>query len=323
MGRPIPRPLRVAGIAVLVLVLLYEILPGPNPTTGLGEPYPTTQPCAAKRMLIQIYGTDSTGVFKPTDEVRALDPNRPGPIFFGPDQPLNSDFDDLRPRLSGDCVLTFSYDDIYLTEDGVVRPGVNAWNVSTSPWNRKPEILADYLQRLMDAYPRDVKFDIIAYSAGGIVPTYWAVRDRTTDEQRRRVNSISVADGIVSGVNVLADFVCDTVFNVRSFRNFQIASFGRFPCQFAFGRPFTTAVRESGSWGHVNLTTVRARGDRIVWYEWAGLPGKALHDFTIRAADCSFWDAVTSVGQCMLDSHGTVLKDLGAKGAISQAVALP
>jgi hypothetical protein len=320
MGRPIPRPLRVAGVAVLVLVLLYEILPGPSLTTVPAGPYPATPACAANRMLIQIYGTKSTGVFTPTDQILALDPNRPDPSIFG--QPLNPDFNDLRPRLSGDCVLTFSYDDIYLTEDGVVRPGVNAWNVATSPWNRKPDILADYLQRLMDAYPRNVKFDIIAYSAGGIVPTYWAVRDRTTDEQRGRVNSINVADGIVSGVNVLADFLCDTVFNVRSFRNFQIASFGRFPCQFAYGRPFTTVVRESGSWGHVNLTTVRARGDRIVWYEWAGLPGKS-RDFTIRAQDCSVWDAVTSVGQCIFDSHGTVLHDVGASGAISQAVALP
>lgn len=292
---------------------------------GATLPGPPEIVCGGDRRIIQIHGTDSTGAFDPNDIVRNLDPAQPDPSIFAADASvLNLEFGDLVAGASAACLLTFSYDDVYLTQNGARRAGVNAWNLSTSPWNRQPDELADHLQRLMDSFPANVTFDLIGYSAGGIVPTYWAARPQTTDAQRARVHSIIVVDGIVSGVDVgIVDFAC---LLPKSLRNVQIASYGRFPCQFRHDGPYTTTVRTTDWWTKIPFATVRAKGDLIVWHRFAGLPGKTvvpIGDPALRAKFCPLLNWFTDLGQCVLDTHGSVLNDQGAIDTIAEMIALP
>lgn len=285
---------------------------------------PVALVCDQNRKIIQIHGTDSTGAFAPLEIIRGLDPAQPDTDIFGIDY-LNGEFKYLLDGAAAGCLLTFSYDDIYLAESGVSTPGIHAWNVSTSPWNRQPDELAGYLQRLMDAYPANVTFDIVAYSAGGIVPTYWAAREQTTDEARKRVHSIIVVDGIVSGVDFAADLAC---LLPKSLRNAQINTYGRLPCQLGYGSSFTRTIRTTDWWTKIRLVTVRAKGDLIVWHRFAGLPGKTAADPALLAAYCPPGEWFTGewfsgFGNCVLLTHGSVLENVDAIEAIGKTIALP
>jgi len=275
--------------------------------------------CDQNRRIILIHGTDSTGEFATLEIVRGLDPSRPAPDIFGADY-LNSEFKYLLDGAVDTCLLTFSYDDIYLAENGISKRGINAWNVSTSPWEREPDELADYLQQLMEVYPPPITFDIIAYSAGGIVPTYWAAREQTTDAARRRVHSIIVIDGIVSGVDFAADLAC---LLPKSLRNAQISTYGRFPCQLGHGSPFTRTIRTTDWWTKIRLATVRAKGDLIVWHRFAGLPGKTAADPALLAAYCPPGEWFSGFVDCLLLTHGSVLTNVEAIEAIAETIALP
>jgi len=293
--------LKIIGAAVLVAALVKVIVLGLltyTPDWVLGSDM-----CQPGRYIIQVHGTMSTGAFDPQSAlVRDLDPRQPDATVFasGKNEELRGLF-----KASADCVITFSYDDVYLTRDGTSTPGVYAWNKITSPWDRLPDELATNLQHLMDAQQyRQATFDIVAYSAGGIVPTYWAARASTTDAQRARVHSIVVVDGVVSGARVDAfDFACA----VRSLRSWRVPMLGRLPCQFRFDGEYTGAVRTSDWWTKIRFATVRADGDLIVWYDVAGLPGKAI-DPELHAQGCAWWEQpLYGVIQCVLRTHGSVL----------------
>ena len=297
------------AVFLYTLVVGIPFLPDRDAPSAPGPDF-----CQPGRYIIQIHGTGSTGSFQPGAAiVNQLDPQRPDVAVFGAERNLELG---RFFKLAADCVLTFSYDDVYLTNGGTRKAGVDAWNNVTSPWDRQPDELADRLQSLMDAY-RDAKFDIVAYSAGGIIPTYWAARDRTSDAQRARVRSIVVVDGVVSGVDMgLFDLACAT-----PLRNAHLGDFGRTPCQFRFDAEFTTAVRTSDWWKKIAFATVRADGDWIVWYDVAGLPGKTVLDPELRAEGCAWWELVTKgILRCVLRTHGSVLRLDGARDAIGQII---
>lgn len=305
------------SVALIVAAILAT---APSSYANGSTPWdPLALVCGQDRKIIQIHGTDSTGEFATLEIVRGLDPTQPDPSVFGIDY-LNSEFKYLLDGAADDCLLTFSYDDIYLSENGAWKPGINAWNVSTSPWERQPDELAGYLQRLMDFYPANVTFDIIAYSAGGIVPTYWAAREQTTDAARKRVRSIIVIDGIVSGVDFAADLAC---LLPKSLRNAQISTYGRFPCQLGYGGPFTRTIRTTDWWTKIRLATVRAKGDLIVWHRFAGLPGKTAADPALLAAYCPPGEWFSGFLDCILLTHGSVLTNVEAIEVIGETIASP
>lgn len=314
----------VTAVALVVAELVVAI--ALNVGTG-GLPQEDGDPpelaCSDDRRIILIHGTDSTGHFDPDDLVRGLDPDQPVSEVFD-DEHRQKEFDLLLQvdrLLEGgpvdDCLLTFSYDDRYLVEGGAWRRGLNAWNRSTSPWNVRPDELADRLQALMDAYPDDVTFDIVAYSAGGIVPTYWAARDETTNAQRARVHSIVVVDGIVWGVELdVFDWACV----VWGLRQAEIGTMGKIPCQFRATSPYTRAVRTTDWWTRIPLATIRARGDLIVWHRFAGLPGKTDVDPAIVAILCALDELLAHPGKCVLDTHGHVLGDQTAIATLPEVI---
>jgi hypothetical protein len=317
------------GLIVMTLVLAVGQIAGAivfGMVLGEGPSGPsamTTQAialaCGTDRRIIRIYGTDSTGEFSPIELVRSLDPTQP-PIEIFAGELQNPDFNALLTGATEGCVLTFSYDDIYLAENGAAQRGVNAWNHSTSPWNIKPDVLADRLQRLMNDYPESVTFDLVAYSAGGVVPAYWAAREQTTDAARERVHSIVVVDGIVSGVDLeLSALAC----TIPGLQQAEIATYGRFPCQLNATSSFTTAVRTGDWWTKVRLATVRARGDLIVWHRFAGLHGRAVRDPAIVAKLCDPGDWLGTLAECVLRTHGSVLGDGTAIETMAEVIALP
>lgn len=305
-------------MAVLFLAEVFGTGPSSSGATPESEPQLRTLTCSPNHFIITIYGTDSTGQFEPHDPIRALDPRNLDRSMLT-DAPLNDDFDELLGHDVGSCRLTFSYDDVYLDQNGVSN-GLNAWNVSQSVWNRKPDQLAGYLQKLIDFYP-SATFDIIAYSAGGIVPTYWAARAETTD--RSRVHSIIVVDGIVWGVDVGLDGICALPF--KSIRNADFG-YGKLACQLGYASPFTTAVRTTDRWRTTALATVRAKGDLIVWHRFAGLPGQTVDDPSLRATLCPFssdWFDVEKAGKCVMQTHGSVLGDDAAARTVRHRIASP
>jgi hypothetical protein len=283
------------------------------------EPTSVPNVCQTDHYVIQIHGTMSTGWFQPGPRiVNDLDPDHPDVGIFDVSVGSNDELQYLF-GVAADCVLTFSFDDTYLTRNGTQKKGVYAWNAITSPWARQPDELANALQSLMNAYPNST-FDIVAYSAGGIVPTYWAVRDGTSDDQRAHVRSIDVLDGVVSGTDVgLLDLAC---LLPRSLRSAPIFDLGPLPCQFRFDGEFTRAIRDSLRWNNSRLATVRARGDLVVWYDVAGLPGRAVWDEDLRAVGCAWWEVPHyGIPGCILKTHGSVLNDLeGARHAIDYMI---
>lgn len=307
----------------LGLVSVLALVAWPSPLTDAEAGAPAIA-CAPNRPVILIFGTGSTGQYDPNDPVvGAFDPLHPTPAIV--QAALNVDYSKFLFKDAAGCrTLTLSWDDYYYAASGPGTPGVNAWNRSTSAWNTTPDVVADHLQRLMDAYP-DVTFDIAAYSAGGAVPTFWAARTATTDAQRARVHSIVVLDGIVSGVDLwIADTVCGLP---HSIRDVPVASFGRFPCHFRKDSPYTWAVRASDFWTRVKLFTLRAEGDRIVWHEWAGLPPEVVlpteQDPSIVAVGCAspldwIFDAGGPVKGCAIKSHGSILLDQTARNSIER-----
>ncbi|HET8567762.1 MAG TPA: hypothetical protein VFM93_02105 [Candidatus Limnocylindria bacterium] len=287
----------VGGLIVGALVL------GIVPLKEVDVPVARTA-CPEGRRILEIHGTMSTGVFHPASAVvKGLNWRRPDPAVF--DAELNRELSHLIDD-DAQCVLTFSFDDHYLARQGSPVRGVNAWNRITSPWDQQPERLADFLQRLLDDH-QEHTFDIVAYSAGGIVPTYWAARERTTDRQRAQVNSLTVVDGVVSGPDLgIFDWGCANL--PRSLRRW--GDLGTLPCQFRYGGRYTTTVRTTDWYTKVAFATVRAEGDLIVWYDVAGLPGKAVLDPDIRARACAPWELpVYGAVQCVFRSHGSVLRD--------------
>lgn len=281
--------------------------------------------CGPGRVIIQIHGTKSSGQFDPNVAiVQTLDPTNPDPSVFAPNN-SNNEFGILLTN-AGQCrLLTFSYDDVYLPRNGTARRGVYAWNQRTSPWNTMPDELADRLQALMDAVgvqDPTARFDLVAYSAGGIVPTYWAARPVTTDVARARVHSIIAIDAVVSGVD---HWILDLACAIPAAAHHSYDAVGRPPCQFKVDSPYAHAIRTGDWWTKIPLATLRADGDLIVPYSTAGLPGRTVEDPPLRARGCSWpWEWLTEwppIWGCMDKSHGSVLRDPDARAAIDRMVA--
>jgi len=310
-------------VLVIVLAVLYVLVMGVPFATDGGYPPPVPGPdvCLDRHYVIQIHGTMSTGEFQPSDFVKNLDPANPDPRIF--DAERNDEFRRLI-HVHAACVLTFSYDDIYLARNGTSTPGVYAWNKITSPWARKPDELAKNLWRLMDAPAyHGATFDIVAYSAGGIVPVYWAARDGTSDTERARVRSIDVLDGVVSGADWdWFDWACAHLPN--ALRLAPVLDLGPVPCQFRRQGEFIPAVRTSNWYTKTSFSTERADGDRIVLYDVAGLPGKTVFDPDLQAVGCAWWQfAWYGIPRCIFKTHGSVLKDLDlARDTIGQTIGL-
>lgn len=311
-----------AGSALVCLVVLAAACSAPVTTTE-----PSLVPgCEPNRKIIKIHGTGSTGQFNPrTPGVALFHPQGPSAdlaIFADTERFRQEEFDELLEGFPKDCLLTFSYDDLYLSAD--IR-GVNAWNWVTSPWDHDPDVLADHLQRLIDSYP-GTTFDIVAYSAGGIVPTYWAARPTTTDAQRQRVRWIIAVDAIVSGADALALDIACLLPAEWAFRRWHIGSFGRIPCQFSYRGPFTKIVRGS-AWtspasSGLRLATLRADGDLIVQWSYAGLPDRASSDPPLVAEQCALSQLFDGPGPlgCVFLTHESVLRDGNARTALLNAI---
>jgi hypothetical protein len=273
--------------------------------------------------MIIIYGTGSIGVFDPQDDRALPDANGdPRPDVLN--ARLNKSFEQLTRGIQGCRVLTFSYDDKYLAPPGgAPSPGLLAWNKKDAPWDTDTDTLATNLQRLMDSVAASVpnaKFDMVAYSAGGSVPTYWAARSTTTDAARARVHSITVIDGIVSGAGTLAEIACV----LPGVRQHFWDGIGRLPCHFR-GSDTTRLVVVQRWPAAVPLGTLRAQGDRVVWHEWAGLPGHTVAEDPELHAD---WFCNSLADLQMLDfwycllwkGHGTVLHDPNARAALERMI---
>lgn len=302
---------RAAAVGAVVLVLASALA---TRASGVEPSSPTGQlVCAPGRLVIQVHGTRSMGEFFPGDpRVRAHVP-------FTPDDDLvvhggrNGELAFLIGTLpeAPPCVLTFSYDNEYIPVNGNAIAGVNAWNDSRSPWERQPDRLADQLQLLMDAYPGRT-FDIVAYSAGGIVPTYWAARPQTRPDQRARVHSITSVDGVVNGYDIGAfNFLC--AIGLASLHP-PIPEFGPPPCQFRRDAEFVKTIRERAL--AVPYSNARAKGDLIVPWEVAGLEGRALRDPHFRAEGCSGYEWLDLIG-CAMQSHNSVLEQEAARDVIT------
>src|SRR5438445_9182241 len=166
------------SLVIIALAVIERTSPNYDPVDSAAVA------CPPDRVLVRIYGTHSSGDFEVPWAPRVLDLDPPRPPADLAQAIRNHSFDSLLGAVRGCPTLTFSYDETYLPAPES-RPGVNAWNNSASPWNSDPERLADALDDMLktvhDADHR-VTFDIVSYSAGGIVPTYWAARG--LDEER-------------------------------------------------------------------------------------------------------------------------------------------
>ena len=282
--------------------------------------------CNANHVIIQIHGTASGGQFRYAAEAGEPDLTaQTQASWIAAAAPRrNDEFDMLLASAINSCrILTFSYDAVYLTPTSGGGPGMYAWNKPQSPWNEDTVLLASRLNALIAALRNansNVAIDLLSYSAGGIVPMYWAA----TATDRRNVHGIIVVDGVVSGVDLfVVDLLCALP---SSIRNTEIDAYGRFPCHFRRSSPYTRAIRDAG-WptgsNAIKIATLRAKGDRLVWWEWAGLPvppPDQHQDPDLIAQGCSsISEWVSDLFTCVT-KHGLVLKDPNARSSVDWVV---
>lgn len=311
----------VVGVGIVVLDL----------TTPKYEPSESSLvTCPANRVIVRVFGTHSAGDFEPGYSLNISDLNPPRPPLDVASAVRNTSFNTLLNPIHDCPTITFSYDDRYLPDNAPVR-GVDAWNDSASPWNGDPkhlEMAFDQLLRSVRRANDHATFDVVAYSAGGIVPAYWAARG--LDEERIGwIHSIIAVDAVVGGFDAFDVASCEG--QLRPIRIFPWLQFGRFPCQFASDSEFMKAVA-SGTWtDRIPIATIRAQGDLIVWYDAAGLrPGAAgprtISDVPgIHVPSCDWTEIRTSGLRCLSPtrSHGYVLVNGRAIDELTRIVLAP
>ena len=233
---------------------------------------------------------------------------------------VGSAFDYVRHLLHECDVLEFSYDGTY-----GAGPGRKATYADGTP-TQDPDTSASALQHLIDAYPND-EFDLVGYSMGGFIATYW-VAARATPADLRRIHSVVTVDSPLKGHALLApweQWVVDTVP--------AAGALGRLPV--VLGRE-SDAVRLVGSetTRKANVVTVRSRHDKVVSDDSATLDG-VWHDehFDGGYGTCGwqpYMDLWWSLPgwmidhkyrwQCLLESHGVPLTAPQTALAIRKAI---
>ncbi len=314
--------LDLLSIAVLMLALALAYAEVVGPTEPPHDPdAPTTSACPQGRVIVRIFGTGSTGEFEPTlPGVADIDPQHPPQDIIAK---RNTGFDHLLSGLHGCTIRTYSYDDTYLALEGPAPRGVNAWNDQESPWNRTPDVLAGYLQNLLDDELRghpEKSVVIIGYSAGGIVPTYWAAR--ATPDQLSQVRAIIAVDGVVSGYALLDAKKC--LGNWRQIEIFPFKRLGHVPCQFAGNSEYVRAVTTTPWTQGIPFATIRANGDLVVPYEVAGLWNAVLVDDPNIDLPCDLGERSGGIW-CLnpIATHGFILYNACSADQLAQIVTKP
>jgi len=106
-------------------------------------------------------------------------------------------------NLQEDDFLYFSYSGKYEKDDkgrdDYTRPDYERGDTYFGTDSKLYDDRAKIIDGIINAFPTEVKFDIIGHSLGGVVATYWAATKTDTDPLLRRVNGVITLDSPLQG----------------------------------------------------------------------------------------------------------------------------